>query len=151
MAPYTMTIDVQNETEYNISWVGASTLSKLDGNTSVGSLDVQPRSTSSISIKKSGGTDGLFTALTWVVFGDSRVNYKIKFSVWSSMPVTVVGSKVTIALADVTGGSDPQYQINTWADYCYGSYRPSNSMFGDVKEKDGVRVRVSLGRRAAWN
>ncbi|MCJ1396552.1 hypothetical protein MMC18_009443 [Xylographa bjoerkii] len=116
MAPYVMTVELRNETEYPINWVGASTLKGLDGHTSVGSLTVQPHGTGEIPISKSGGTDGLFTALTWWV-GSVHWDKKYQFSVWSMMPASA-GGEVSVGLANVDGMSSEQFQTSSWADDC---------------------------------
>ena len=113
----------------------ASTLKRLDRETSVGSLTLQPMETGEISILK------LFTALTWYV-GSGRWGNKSQFSVWCMMPASM-GGEVSVGLVDTDCMSAEQFRTSSWADYLYDTKGIVNT-FNDMKDGGGVRVRYHL-------
>jgi hypothetical protein len=127
MTAYTMNVVVVNETDADVRWVGASTLSSLDGETSVGPLSVEANSHGKTVISKRGGKQGLFTALTWGVgSADPR------FSVYVRMPAAI--DDITASLRDVFGMDVHQFENSSAADYC-----EANTFHGNPNNKDSPK------------
>jgi hypothetical protein len=114
MAPYTMTIELKNATDRYVAFVGASTSSSLGGTTIVetqGDLD-------SVKVSKSGGTAGLFTALSFVAANGADSSKNVPFTVWATMGASS-GSTVEVKLVDATAiinGDLNQLRTAEWAD-----------------------------------
>ncbi|CAM1509114.1 Fc.00g028530.m01.CDS01 [Cosmosporella sp. VM-42] len=135
MARYVFTIYIKNKTQYSVFPVGGSTLAKLDGNTSYGTLTVGSVSSGNnsgkVEITKSRGVEGLFTALTWWVGPDH--------SGW--------GEAATVNMINTAGMSWQQFKES-------GDQRPANnyhyqkrcegggSSFKDIVDDGGVRVQL---------
>nr|XP_036579444.1 uncharacterized protein CTRU02_10690 [Colletotrichum truncatum]KAF6786991.1 hypothetical protein CTRU02_10690 [Colletotrichum truncatum] len=117
MAPYTMTIELKNETDHYIAFVAPSTYSTLGGTTTVQTEgDVQ-----TVKISKSGGTAGLFTALSFVAVNGPDSSKNVQFTVWATMPASN-GSVVSVHLIDATtiiNGDLNQLRTDEWADKIY--------------------------------
>ena len=139
MAPYIMQVEVCNNTPFTCVGVGSSTYSGLDGTTHPpGYTTVNKWSTSKFSITKSGGGQGLFTALTWCVRGDGSGEDKHQFSVWSSMSAASDGEAI-VRLITMACGRWDEYTIPEWADYCH--FNPKGYRGGDAKISNGIKAR----------
>lgn len=95
MAPYTMTIDIHNNTDVAMEWIGYSNYSGLDGHTEV-QFDqrIEAGKTGRVKISKSGGTDGLFTMASY--YFPYRTG---TVSIYAMMPASA-GSDATAKLVD---------------------------------------------------
>jgi hypothetical protein len=95
MLPYTIAIELKNRSDRNIAFIGHSTLFSFDGTTTVQTEgDV-----SSVKVSKSGGTDGLFTALSFCAVHGAVTDKNMPFTVWATMPASAGGS-VDVKLVD---------------------------------------------------
>jgi hypothetical protein len=136
MAPYVMTVLVVNQTDDRVRWVGASTLSELDGETSVDSLSVAAQSEARIAVTKRGGKHGLFTALTWGVgSAEPRV------LVWARMSAAKE-AVAQVRLRDVYGLSAKQMRGSSTADYCEANN--GSRVLVDSFEYQDYKVRACL-------
>ncbi|KAF1821326.1 uncharacterized protein K489DRAFT_271900 [Dissoconium aciculare CBS 342.82] len=115
--PYTMTVEIKNDTDHYIAFVGSSTLSSIWGTTEVKTEgDIQ-----NVKISKSGSTSGLFTALSFVAAAGSDSSKNVPFSVWATMGASA-GSTVEVKLVDATpiiNGDLNQLRAIDWADKIY--------------------------------
>ncbi|KAG8624927.1 hypothetical protein KVT40_006678 [Elsinoe batatas] len=141
MAPYTMTIELKNESDRYIAFVGPSTLSSLDGTTQT----VTDGDITTVKTSKWGGTDGLFTALSFVAANGPDPSKNVPFTVWATMPASS-GSTVDVKLIDATtliNNDLNQLRVNGWADNIYkngGSWGTNNferSKF-NLSHHDGI-------------
>jgi hypothetical protein len=88
MGPYTMTIKLKNKTDRYIAFIGHSTLSSLDGTTSVpaeGDITF-------VTVSKAGGTDVLFTALSFCAINGTDTDKNAPSTVWTTRPASAGGS-----------------------------------------------------------
>jgi hypothetical protein len=112
-----MTIEVKNDTDRYVAFVGSSTLGGLDGSTVVRTEgDIQ-----SVKISKSKGTDGLFTALSFIATTGTDPSKNVPFTIWSTMGAGP-GSTVAVKLVDATpiiNGDLNQLRTSEWADKIY--------------------------------
>jgi hypothetical protein len=136
MAPYTMNVVIVNETEATVHWIGASTLTSLDGETTVAPLSVAPHAHGNTTISKGGGTDGLFTALTWGV-GSAEP----RFLVWTRMPASNDGV-ATARLRDVFGMGTGTFVDSAAADYCEAN-NTNSKVLVDSFAYGGLKVRAA--------
>jgi hypothetical protein len=134
MAPYTMTIELKNKSDRYISFIGHSTLSSLDGRTEVQTEgDI-----TSVKISKSGGTDGLFTALSFCAVNGTDADKNVPFTVWATMPASA-GSSVEVKLVDATNivnGDYNRLRSSEWAD----TVSKNGSWYGDQVERSKFTV-----------
>lgn len=138
-----MKVGLDKLTEYKVIFIGASTLSKLDGTTSVNDIPTEVLAGDSMTgeIVKGGGTDGLFTTLSWYV---AHVHWDIKcqFLLYSEMPAAL-GPKVFVGLRNIAGISWPQFEDSTATD----SIHRSRHLYGNLHTQigdNGVTVSVGL-------
>jgi hypothetical protein len=107
MAPYTMTITIQNDSDTRLDWIGSSTYSPLNGTTHVEATEcINPGESGRVFISKAGGTDGLFTIASYdFPFRCTSLN------IYAMMPASA-GSDATVKLVDHSGGNQPQLTSN---------------------------------------
>ena len=138
--PYSMDVNVHNQTPVTLWWMGVSTHSANDEQTSLvrnegsGARDspneIQPNSTGRFTITKKGGIHGLFTALTWTVAPRmSPWSDKVMFTVYSQMPAGL-RAKASVQLADVSAWKPRQFSNSDFADGVYKT--PDNAKWADV-------------------
>ena len=114
MAPYTMTIELKNQSDHYVGFVGHGTLSSLDGKTIVKT----DSDLTGVEVSKSGGTDGLFTAVSFVAVNGTDPEKNVPFTVWATMPASA-GSNVEVKLIDASSRINDDYnrlRENSWAD-----------------------------------
>ncbi|KAF2224544.1 hypothetical protein BDZ85DRAFT_103672 [Elsinoe ampelina] len=117
----------KNESDRYIAFVGPSTLSSLDGTTQT----VTDGNITTVKTSESGGTDGLFTALSFVAANGPDSSKNVPFTVWATMPASS-GSTVDVKLIDATtliNNDLDRLRVNGWADNIYknvGSWGTNN-------------------------
>ncbi|KAJ4371911.1 hypothetical protein N0V86_008465 [Didymella sp. IMI 355093] len=108
-----MTIELKNDSDRYIAFIAPSTLTNLDGTTQVQTEgDVE-----NVKVSKSGGTDGLFTALSFVAANGADSSKNVPFTVWATMGAAA-GSTVSVKLVDATtiiNGDLNQLRTGDWA------------------------------------
>ncbi|RYP64350.1 hypothetical protein DL771_008795 [Monosporascus sp. 5C6A] len=123
MAPYTMKINIQNGLvgEGEVAYIGSARL-KGDGYVCSSGKSIAAGSTDEgASLKKGGGTEGLFIATFFSIPGCPR-----NLLVWSSMSAASSG-KVIVRIAFV----DADKSVTSLPDDCY--YRPDTLGLTDGK------------------
>lgn len=114
-----MTLELKNSSSHYIAFLGRSTLSSLDGTTIV-STDGD---VTSVKVSKSGGTDGLFTALSFCATNGTDADKNVPFTVWATMPASS-NSVVDVKLVDATtliNGDYNRLRDGNWADDVYAN------------------------------
>lgn len=140
MAPYVTKVELVNETEYKINWIGASTFPGLDGQTSVNGMEVLSGQTMSTDITKSGGTDGLFTMLSWNI-AHTHVDIKSQFSVYCEMPATA-GKPAFFSLIDLSYSSHGPLRTGEAFEMYRRMYDKSSSTWVKSVDRNGTSVRI---------
>jgi len=109
-----MAIGLKNQSDRYIAFIGHGTLSGLNGSTTVRTEgDV-----TSVRVSKSGGTDGLFTALSFSAVNGTDTDENVPFTVWATMPAPA-GSSVDVKLVDaaaIISGCYNKLRSDGWAD-----------------------------------
>ncbi|RYP27630.1 hypothetical protein DL767_007594 [Monosporascus sp. MG133] len=109
MAPYTMKINIRNDLKDEIAYIGAARL-KGDGYVCSTGKNIAAGSTDEgASLKKGGGTEGLFIATFFSVPGCAK-----NLLVWSSMSAAS-GGEVIVRVAFV----DVDKSVTSLPDDCY--------------------------------
>ncbi|KAM7192194.1 hypothetical protein V8F33_008468 [Rhypophila sp. PSN 637] len=101
MAPYVFDLNIDNEVQskYPIHFARHDTYSPLDGTTDVTPHLERERK---VTISKGGGTDGLFTTISFWVGDSSEEDAKVKFDVYCEMAASA-GANARARMGDCTG------------------------------------------------
>ncbi|KAF2029860.1 hypothetical protein EK21DRAFT_112535 [Setomelanomma holmii] len=103
-----MAIKIYNDTDTALEWIGSSTYSPLDGLTMIQHFDqrIEPGTVGKVDISKEGGTDGLFTLVSYdFPYRSTSLN------IYAIMPASA-GGKATVKLVDHSARNQPQLKDN---------------------------------------
>lgn len=149
MVEYKLKVEIVNETDYEIVWIGSSNWSDLNGATRLNNGTSVPTGETKITEISNNGTKGLITSLSWFIRRKYPQN-SLKFSVYCQMPVTVdspmdgfIGGRPTfVGLRDVSVYHLEYLTQNFCTDYVASHMEEHQKEWSNLINKKGVDVSV---------